>query len=99
MFVLVAISAGICEEILFRGFLLRVLVLATGVTPLAVILSAGAFGVVHAYQSPAGALRAALLGVLLTVPVLLDASLVSAMIAHTLIDLLSGLWLARYLLR
>jgi membrane protease YdiL (CAAX protease family) len=99
LFVLVSISAGICEEIVFRGFLLRALVIATGITPLAVILSAGAFGVVHAYQSASGALRAAILGVLLTVPVLLDASLFSAIVAHTSIDLLSGLWLARYLLR
>jgi membrane protease YdiL (CAAX protease family) len=99
VFVLVAITAGICEEIVFRGFLLRTLTLGTGLTPLAVALSAGAFGVVHAYQSAAGALRAAILGVLLTVPVLLDASLLSSIIAHTLIDLLSGLWLARYLLR
>jgi membrane protease YdiL (CAAX protease family) len=99
VFVFVAITAGICEEIIFRGFLLRTLVLGTGITPLAVVLSAGAFGVVHAYQSGAGALRAALLGVLLTVPLLLDGSILSAIVAHTLLDLLSGLWLARYLLR
>ena len=99
LFVLVSLSAGICEELVFRGFLLRALVLGTGVTPLAVLLSAGAFGVVHAYQQPVGAVRAALLGLLLTAPVLLDASLVTSMLAHAAIDVVSGLFLARYLVR
>ncbi|HUF50602.1 MAG TPA: CPBP family intramembrane glutamic endopeptidase [Longimicrobiales bacterium] len=99
LFVLVSISAGVCEELVFRGFLLRTLTLATGITPLAVLLSAGAFGVVHAYQQPIGAVRAAVLGILLTLPVLLGDSLVTAMLAHTLIDIIGGLWLARHLLR
>lgn len=99
LFVLLSLTAGICEELVFRGFLLRSLTLATGLTPLAVLLSAGAFGVVHAYQQPAGAVRAALMGVLLSLPVLFDASLISSMAAHALVDLLSGLWLAKYLLR
>jgi uncharacterized protein len=99
LFVGVSATAGICEEIVFRGFLLNALQTSTGSTMLALLLSSGAFGIVHAYQRPLGALRAALLGALLSIPVLLDGSLYAAILAHTLIDILSGLWLARYLLR
>jgi membrane protease YdiL (CAAX protease family) len=66
---------------------------------LAVIVSSGAFGVAHAYQQPAGELRAALLGLVLAVPLLTTGSILPAIAAHIAIDLLSGLWLARYLLR
>jgi uncharacterized protein len=99
LFAGVSVTAGVCEEFVFRGFLLLVLLHATGLPLLAVLLSSGAFGVVHAYQGGIGALRAALLGALLAVPVLLDGSIIPAIAAHTLIDLLSGFWLARYLIR
>lgn len=99
LFVAVSVSAGICEEFIFRGFLLTALSQATGSAVLAVVISSGAFGVLHAYQRPAGAVRAALLGALFAVSVTATSSLWPAIVAHTLIDVLSGLWLARYLLR
>jgi membrane protease YdiL (CAAX protease family) len=99
LFGVVSVSAGICEEIVYRGFLIHVLHGATGSIILAVIVSSGAFGVAHAYQQPAGALRAALLGLVLAVPLLTTGSILPAIAAHIAIDLLSGLWLARYLLR
>jgi uncharacterized protein len=99
LFVGVAITAGVCEEIVFRGFLLHSLTLATGSLPLALLLSSGVFGVVHAYQQPTGAVRAALLGALLALPLLLHGSIYPAILAHVMIDILAGLWLARYLLR
>ncbi|CAN5633109.1 hypothetical protein BH23GEM9_BH23GEM9_05810 [soil metagenome] len=99
LFVGVSVTAGICEEIVFRGFLIHALLLATGSLPLTVLLSSGVFGIVHAYQQPIGALRAALLGALLALPLLLHGSIYPAILAHILIDVLSGLWLARYLLR
>jgi hypothetical protein len=36
---------------------------------------------------------------MLALPLLIDGSILPAILAHALIDLLSGLWLARYLLR
>lgn len=98
-FVMVSFSAGICEEFIFRGFLLHLLDYATGSTLLALVISSGAFGVLHAYQRPAGALRAAILGALLAVPLLVGQPLHASIAAHVAIDLLAGLWLARYLLR
>jgi uncharacterized protein len=99
LFVGVSVTAGVCEEIIFRGFLIHALLLATGSLTLTLLLSAGVFGVVHAYQHSVGALRAALLGALLALPLLVHGSIYPAILAHALIDVLSGLWLARYLLR
>jgi uncharacterized protein len=99
LFVGVSITAGICEEIIFRGFLIHVLHNATGSLAIALLLSSGAFGVAHAYQQPAGALRAMLLGLILAVPLVTAGSIVPAIIAHAALDILSGLWLSRYLLR
>ncbi|MEX2611053.1 MAG: CPBP family intramembrane glutamic endopeptidase, partial [Gemmatimonadota bacterium] len=62
-FVALSITAGVTEEVVFRGFLLTALILATGSTALAVVLSAALFGVVHGYQGPWGAVRPAALGV------------------------------------
>jgi membrane protease YdiL (CAAX protease family) len=99
LFAAVSITAGVCEETVCRGFLLTALVLATGSVTLAVLLSSSAFGVVHAYQHPVGALRVAVLGACLSLPLATGDSILPAIAAHTAIDLLSGLWLARYLLR
>lgn len=98
LFVGLSLTAGMAEEVIFRGFLIHVLDAVAPMT-VALLLSSGAFGVAHAYQQPAGALRAALLGLLLAVPLALHGSIVPAIIAHAAIDLLSGLWLARWLLR
>jgi membrane protease YdiL (CAAX protease family) len=57
------------------------------------------FGIMHAYQDVGGAARAAILGAVLAVPVVLTGSIVPAMVAHAAIDLTSGLLLARWLLR
>ena len=99
LFAVLSISAGICEEVAFRGFLLHALATATGSRALAVVLSSGAFAVVHAYQQPLGALRAGLLGAMLAAPLLAGQPIYAPIFAHAFIDLLSGLWLARYLLR
>jgi uncharacterized protein len=99
LFVGVSVTAGVCEEIVFRGFLIPTLLLATGSLPLALLLSSGVFGVVHAYQQPTGAVRAALLGALLAAPLLLHGSIYPAIIAHACIDVIAGLFLARYLTR
>jgi uncharacterized protein len=94
-----SMTAGITEEVVFRGFLIYALSLATGSVILALLLSSGVFGVVHAYQRPAGVLRAALLGALLAAPLLVHGSIYPAILAHAALDLLAGFWLARHLLR
>ena len=99
VYVGVCITAGICEELVFRGFLIGTLRAATGSLGLAVTLAAGAFGIAHAHQEAAGALRATLLGLVLSVPLLMTGSLYPGIAAHAIIDLAGGLWLSKWLLR
>lgn len=95
----VCFTAGICEELVFRGFLIATLRAASGSTAVAVLVSAGTFGIAHAHQDAAGATRAALLGVVLSVPLLVTGSLYPGIAAHAIIDLAGGLWLAKWLVR
>ena len=48
-FCALSITAGVCEELLYRGFLIVFLSSAFGVLP-AVALSSLVFGIAHAYQ-------------------------------------------------
>jgi len=94
----VSLTAGSCEELVFRGFLISLLVNAWGSPALAVVLSSAAFGWMHAYQEPGGAIRAALLGAALALPVVLYGSVIPSMIAHTAIDVISGILLQKRLI-
>lgn len=93
-FVGVAVTAGITEELVFRGFLITALSAAPGGWVLATLVSAGLFGFIHGYQGVAGSVRAGLLGLLLAVPFLATGSLLPSMVAHTALDLVAGIWLA-----
>lgn len=97
-FVALALAAGICEEYVFRGFLLHVVEAWSGDTAVAVAASSLSFGLAHGYQRAAGVVRATLLGLLLAVPVAATGSLLPAMAGHFWINVLIGLggwrWLA-----
>ena len=99
VFLFLSLTAGVCEEITFRGVLLPSLATATGSMVGGVALSSMAFGVLHAHQQVAGALRATVLGALLAVPLLATGSIYPSMAAHALIDVIGGLWLARWLFK
>ncbi len=92
-----SLTAGFAEELVYRGFLLWALTQATGSVTLAVVVSSALFGIMHAYQDVAGAARAAVVGAILAAPVVASGSLVPSMIAHAGMDVISGLWLARWL--
>lgn len=97
-FAFLALTAGLTEEFVFRGFLLATLERAAGGLLPAVLTSSLVFGLLHAYQSLSGTLRATLLGALLAAPVVATGSVYPAMAAHAAIDLVSGLILAPFLL-
>ena len=94
-----SVSAGICEELAFRGFLLTAVTIASGSVAAGVLLSSIAFGLLHAHQNAAGAARAALLGVALCIPLLITGSIYPSMTAHALIDITGGLWLGKWMLK
>lgn len=85
----VAITAGVCEEVLYRGLLLAALTPLVGLWP-AVILSSVIFGLGHAYQGLSGIIKTSLLGLVMALLTVFSGSLFVAIIFHAVIDLTSG---------
>ncbi len=97
LFVGVSLTAGLGEELLYRGYLLP---LAWELLPgiwFPAVLSAVLFGAVHAYQGWFGVIRTVLIALLFSLSMILAGTLWPAIIAHILIDLLAGLVFARAL--
>ena len=88
-FQFVSISAGICEELFFRGFLMWYIAVWTGPV-LAVVLSSVLFGFGHIYLDIREVPRTGILGVVFALIVLAAGSLWPAMIIHAAVDLNSG---------
>ena len=84
-----AITAGVTEELIFRGFGIAYLRWARpGIGDLAIVLVVGiAFGFVHLYQGARGVLLTSLVGIVFTWVTLLSGSLVPAIILHVFLDL------------
>lgn len=90
VFVGLSLVAGLGEEIAYRGYALSAIQLLGPGPWLAALVSSVAFGVLHAYQGPLGILRTGVIGFILAVPTLLTGSLVPAILAHILVDLVAG---------
>lgn len=88
----VAPTAAICEEFLYRGYLLAIVGGALHSVKWAWAVSAIAFGFAHVYQRPIGMVRAGLLGALLAWPVVHTSSLYPSILAHFLIDAAAFGW-------
>jgi hypothetical protein len=83
----VSISAGVCEEIVFRGWLLSVLHDPLGLTGTTLIVVAAlGFGIAHAYQGPSGMVLTGLAGAMLCALYVASGALWVPMILHTVID-------------
>lgn len=91
LWVLLSISAGISEELVFRGYLQRQLTAFTGRTSIAVLLQAAIFGIAHGYQGVQACGAIALYAALLTLLALWRKSLRPGMIAHAWTDIAGGL--------
>jgi membrane protease YdiL (CAAX protease family) len=94
--ILLSLSAGFCEEVVFRGYLQRQLAAATRSRPLGLILQAVIFGVAHGYQGVAAALRITVFGLLYGGLTLWRGSVRPGIAAHAWTDIWSG-WLASLL--
>jgi membrane protease YdiL (CAAX protease family) len=89
LFDMVAITAGVCEEILYRGLLLATLVSLVGTWP-AVAITSLIFGLGHAYQGISGIAKTGLVGLVLAWFTVSSGSLYIAIVLHAVIDLTSG---------
>ena len=88
-FAAVCISAGICEEFIYRGFLIRYLLAGPfSLTPIvAVGVAAAIFALAHGYQGWFGVLTTGLLALILTMLFVLAQHLWLPMLVHLLLDL------------
>lgn len=99
LFAFLSLAAGVGEELAFRGFAVPALALVTGSLPGGVLLSSVAFGLLHGYQGWIGVLRTGLMGLVLAIIFVVSGSLWPVILAHTALDLVSGLILGETLLK
>jgi hypothetical protein len=85
----VSITAGIVEEVVYRGFVIWYLGQFMPVWG-AVVVSSVAFGLGHSYQGASGALRTGLIGLAFGALYVITGSIWLPIIAHALLDLLQG---------
>lgn len=84
-----ALTAGFCEELLYRGYLIWYLSTWMAVLP-AALLASVVFGFGHAYQGPRGIALTTAVGLFMCVIYLLTGSLLACMVIHALMDLHAG---------
>ena len=89
LWVVLCISAGVCEEVLYRGFLLRYLHTFPFSLSLtwAIVLSSIIFAMGHLYQGPAGAIQTAAMGIIFCLMFVLTGNLLIPILVHAVMDL------------
>jgi len=97
VFALLSVAAGVAEEVAYRGYAIPLLATIMGV-PGAAVLTSVVFGILHGYQGLLGTVRTTLMGGILVWGFLASGSLLPAVVAHTLIDVMAGLLLGEWLL-
>ncbi|HEY6944814.1 MAG TPA: type II CAAX endopeptidase family protein [Candidatus Acidoferrum sp.] len=94
-----AITAGFCEEFLYRGFAMAALAHAGLGDWLVVFVSSLLFGLAHSYQGRGGIVMTFVVGLLLGVSRLTYNSLIPAIFWHSAVDVVAGVAGKRYLIR
>jgi len=96
-FVLLSCTAGLVEEILFRGYLQRQIGALTGNVYAGLFGSAILFGQGHGYEGTRRMVLITMLGIMFGLLAVLRKSLRPGMMAHALFDSMQGvlLWLVR----
>jgi len=86
---LVCITAGVCEEFIYRGFLLHYFHVAPFHLSLtwALVASSVIFGIGHLYQGLVGSVQTAVIGFIFGCLFLMTGSLLLPMILHAVMDL------------
>ncbi len=92
-----SLTAGFCEELLFRGFLVAVLQPFVG-TWLAAAIAVAAFALAHAYQGMSGLIRTGVFGGAFMALLLVTRSLWPGIVLHAALDFVGG-WIALLILR
>jgi membrane protease YdiL (CAAX protease family) len=99
MFVLLSVSAGLFEEIIFRGYLQRQFSSMARQAAIGIILSGIIFGLAHGYQGPRMMFVLAIFGMTFGMLAHFRKSLRPGMMAHALQDSIAGIGLFVQVLR
>ena len=94
--VALSLSAGIGEEMVWRGVLPALLTSLTGHVPLAVILSVASFALAHAIQGVRSVFAIATIAAAFHALVMVSGSLYVGMLVHFLYDVIAGFTYARF---
>jgi membrane protease YdiL (CAAX protease family) len=92
-----AVTAGVCEEFLYRGFAMAALTRVGVATWLVVVITSVLFGLAHAYQGKSGIIGTTLMGFLLAGCRLIWGSLAPVIVWHAAVDIVAGIAGPRYL--
>ena len=90
LWIVIAITAGICEEAIYRGYLQTQFIALTKSVPSGIVLSALVFGLTHSYQGLARASLISLTGAMAGILAYWCRSVRPGMIAHGLQDVLGA---------
>jgi len=93
-----SITAGLCEEFLYRGFVMAVLRHLGFSVWAVVLLSSAMFGLAHLYQGRSGFLGTLLVGTVLGIARIAYDTLVPVIFWHSALDLVAGVAGPKYLL-
>jgi membrane protease YdiL (CAAX protease family) len=96
-FFALAVTAGICEEFLYRGFAMAALTRSGLPQWTTVVISSFLFGIAHLYQGRSGLLGTTLLGLIFGVARVGFGSLIPVMVWHAAVDVVAGIAGPRYL--
>jgi len=88
LWTILSLGAGFCEELVFRGYLMRQFSAWTRSPWVALLLQSALFGVAHGYQGIVSCMKIALFGLLFGLLAIWRRSLRPGMMAHALTDIM-----------
>lgn len=96
MWVVLSLTAGVGEELVWRGVLPALVAAVTGSLLSGIVLSVLSFALAHAIQGPRSVLAIAAIAAAFHVLVLISGSLYVAMVVHFIYDVVAGFTYARF---
>jgi membrane protease YdiL (CAAX protease family) len=98
-FLALAVTAGVCEEFLYRGFAMAALAREGLPVWLVVLLSSVLFGLAHLYQGRGGLLSTLVIGTVFGTARIAYDGLVPVMVWHSAVDAVAGVAGPKYLVK
>jgi len=92
-------TAGVCEEFLYRGWLLQLIGAVFGSVWIGLILSSIIFGFAHSYQGRKGIIGTGVMGIVFGGVFVLSRSLLPGQLLHAFMDLKNGYAFAKIVSR